>query len=119
MKTKLLPSLALALALSLAPAAAQAPKPAPLPPQIEKTIQSAVAKWQGGDLKAAIALLEPLNKPGAHPAALSLLGTLYLEAGRPKDAIALLGPIADSDAAGPLILNSAALSLFYRRMIPQ
>ena len=105
MKTKFL---ALALVLSLSPAAAQTAKPTPPPPQVEKTVQDAVAKWQKGDLKGAIALLEPLNKPGTHPSALSLLGTLYLEAGRPKDAIALLGPIADSDAAGPLILNSAA-----------
>lgn len=84
-------------------------KPKPPSPQVQQTIQSALKKYQGGDLQAAIALLEPLKgKPGTHPAALSLLGTLYLEAGHPKDALALLGPIADSGAAGPVILDSAA-----------
>jgi cellulose synthase operon protein C len=104
MKTKhLLPLLAL-LALPL-PAQTRL---APPSPQVEKTIQSALEKAQKGDAKGAIALLEPLNKPGAHPAVLSLLGSLYLETGRPKDALALLEPIAETDAAGPLILGNAA-----------
>jgi tetratricopeptide (TPR) repeat protein len=102
-KKLLLPFLAL-LAL---PLLAQT-KLAPPSPQVEKTIQSALEKAQKGDLQAAIALLEPLNKPGAHPAALSFLGSLYLEAGRPKDALALLEPIAGTDAAGPLILHNTA-----------
>ena len=49
---------------------------------MQKTIQNAIEKYQGGDLKGAIALLEPLRGAGdAHPAALSLLGSLYLERG--------------------------------------
>ncbi|HEY4596583.1 MAG TPA: tetratricopeptide repeat protein, partial [Thermoanaerobaculia bacterium] len=95
------------LALLALPLLAQT-KLAPPSPQVEKTIQSALEKAQKGDLQAAIALLEPLNKPGAHPAALSFLGSLYLEAGRPKDALALLEPIAGTDAAGPLILHNTA-----------
>ena len=72
-------------------------------------MQSALQKYQAGNLQGAIALLEPLkDKPGTHPSALSLLGTLYLEAGRPKDSLALLGPLADTPAAGPLILANAA-----------
>lgn len=100
--------LTLALALSVAPPLAAQTKLAPPPPEVQQTIQSAVQKAQGGDLQGAIALLEPLRKPGAHPAALSLLGSLYLEAGRSSDALALLGPIAETDAAGPLILHNAA-----------
>ncbi|MFL6237792.1 MAG: tetratricopeptide repeat protein [Thermoanaerobaculia bacterium] len=107
MKKKHLPPMFLALALVALPLAAQT-RTAPPSPQVEKTIQSALQKAQNGDVQAAIALLEPLNKPGAHPAALSLLGSLYLETGRPKDALALLGPIAETDAAGPLILHNAA-----------
>ncbi|MEA2604642.1 MAG: hypothetical protein QOF89_5634 [Acidobacteriota bacterium] len=78
--------------------------PGPPPPQVAE----AARKYEAGDLKGAIALLEPLRKkPGAHPSALALLGTLYLETGRPKEALALLGPIADSGAAGPVILHNA------------
>ncbi|HEY3570150.1 MAG TPA: tetratricopeptide repeat protein [Thermoanaerobaculia bacterium] len=105
-KKHLLPPF-LALALLTLPLLAQT-KLAPPSPQVEKTIQSALQKAQAGDLKGAIALLEPLKKPGAHPAVLSLLGSLYLDAGRPKDAQALLDPIAGSEAAGPLILQKAA-----------
>jgi Flp pilus assembly protein TadD len=100
--------LTLAIVLSVAPPLAAQTKLAPPPPEVQQTIQSAVQKAQGGDLQGAIALLEPLRKPGAHPAALSLLGSLYLEAGRSSDALALLGPIAETDAAGPLILHNAA-----------
>jgi tetratricopeptide (TPR) repeat protein len=106
---KRLLSLVAVVALSALPAAAQ-PKPlGPPPPQVDE----AVKRFQSGDLKGAIALLEPLKgKPGAHPAALALLGTLYLETGRPKDALALLGPIADGDQAGPVILQNAARAAF-------
>jgi len=73
-------ALTLALALSVAPPLAAQTKLAPPPPEVQQTIQSAVQKAQGGDLQGAIALLEPLRKPGAHPSALALLGSLYLEA---------------------------------------
>jgi tetratricopeptide (TPR) repeat protein len=75
----------------------------PPPPQVAQAGQM----FQKGDLKGAIALLEPLKKPGVHPAVLALLGTLYLESGRPSDALALLGPLADSGATGPAILRNA------------
>ena len=99
-----LSSLLAVLVLAALPCFAQTPEQ-PQPPQIEQ----AVKKLQGGDLQGAIALLEPLrNQPGVHPAALSMLGVLYLQAGRPKDSFALLEPLADGDRAGPLILQSAA-----------
>ena len=64
--------------------------------------------YEAGDLLGAIALLEPLRtKPAVHPSALALLGALYLETGRPQEALTLLGPIADSGAAGPVILHNA------------
>src|SRR5215210_3783006 len=106
---RLFPILALFAIIALTvPLGAQTkaqPKLGPPPAQVEQ----AVKKHQGGDLKGAIALLEPLEgKKDAHPAVLSLLGTLYLEAGRPKESLALLGPIAESGAAGPVILHTAA-----------
>ncbi|HEX3552948.1 MAG TPA: tetratricopeptide repeat protein [Thermoanaerobaculia bacterium] len=112
MKRKLILPPFLALALLALPLPAQTTRPAPLSPQAEKTMQSALQKAQTGDLQGAIALLEPLNKPGANPSTLSLLGTLYLDAGRPKEALALLGPLADTDGAGPLILHNAARAAF-------
>ncbi|HEY7213289.1 MAG TPA: tetratricopeptide repeat protein, partial [Thermoanaerobaculia bacterium] len=103
----LLAVLMLAALPCLAQTPPQNPPEQPQPPQIDQ----AVKKLQGGDLKGAIALLEPLrNQAGTHPAALSMLGVLYLQAGRPKDSFALLEPLADSDRAGPLVLQSAARS---------
>ncbi len=105
MKAFVLPLL---LLVGFSPLAAQSNPPGapgPQPPQVEE----AVKKYQGGDLKGAIAVLEPLKgKPGTHPAALSLLGALYLEAGKAEDSLAILGPLADGNAAGPVILHNAA-----------
>lgn len=93
-------NLVLAVLFLLAiPLAAQAP-----PPELEE----AVRKAEAGDVKGAIALLEPFKgQPGAPPAALSLLGTLYVEAGRPQEGLVLLAPIADQEVAGPLVLYNA------------
>jgi Flp pilus assembly protein TadD len=72
-------------------------------------VEEAAKKMQSGDLEGAIAVLEPLkSQPGVHPSALSLLGVLYLQAGRADDSLAVLQPLADGDRAGPLILHSAA-----------
>ena len=96
------------LLLLAVPVFAQAPKPAPQqapPPEVT----AAIKKYQAKDLKGAIAVLEPLRaKKGAPPAALALLGSLYFEAGRPEDSLAVLGPLAEGDAAGPVILHTAA-----------
>ena len=82
---------------------------ASLAAQTPPPLEEAVRKAQAGDLKGAIALLEPLKaQPGTPPAALSLLGTLYLEAGRHQEALALLAPIADQEVAGPVILRNAS-----------
>jgi tetratricopeptide (TPR) repeat protein len=88
-----------ALSVFAAPLAAQAPPP----------LEEAVRKAEAGDLKGAIALLEPYKgQSGAPPSALSLLGTLYLGAGRHQEALALLAPLADGETAGPLVLHNAA-----------
>jgi tetratricopeptide (TPR) repeat protein len=94
------------LLLAVAPppqAPAQRP-PAP-PPEIQKALDLA----QKGNLAGAIALLEPAaRKPDSRPGLRSLLGTLYLETGRPADAFALLGPLADGPQAGPVVYFNAA-----------
>ncbi|HEX4495363.1 MAG TPA: tetratricopeptide repeat protein [Thermoanaerobaculia bacterium] len=107
-----LTSLLLLVLLVLPTLAAAQPKPGPPSPQIQQVLQNAMKKYQAGELTGAIGLLEPLNKPGVHPAVLSLLGTLYLESGRPKEALALLGPLAETGTAGPLILSGAGRAAF-------
>src|SRR5690349_20930633 len=106
---KLYPILLLLLALPLCVQTKPAPKPAPPPQAPPPEVQQALQKYQAKDLKAAIAVLEPLRgKKGAPPAALALLGSLYFEAGRPQDSLAVLGPLVDAGTAGPVILHTAA-----------
>jgi predicted Zn-dependent protease len=77
----------------------------PVPPEVQKAIELA----QKGDPRGAIALVEPLaKKPGAHPFLPSLLGSLYLQAERPAEALAVLAPLADKAEAGPIVLYHAA-----------
>jgi tetratricopeptide (TPR) repeat protein len=107
LSSSLLPGLASAAPAPPAAKAAAEKSPAvagPPPPQVPQAGQL----FRKGDLKGAIALLEPLlKKPRLHPAVLALLGTLYLESDRPKEALDLLGPLAESGEAGPAILHNA------------
>lgn len=98
------PSLLLIALLLATPSLSPAwQKPAGTP-----VVDQAVEKLRAGDVQGALALLEPLKgKAGAPPAALSLLGALYLQIDRPQDALAILGPIADTEAVGPVILDNA------------
>ncbi|HEV2853775.1 MAG TPA: tetratricopeptide repeat protein [Thermoanaerobaculia bacterium] len=95
-----------------APAAAQQSSPqtsAQPSPQTPPEVTQALQRYQANDLKGAIAVLEPFRaKKDANPASLALLGAFYLEAGRPQDSLAVLGPLTDSTAAGPMVLHTAA-----------
>lgn len=98
-----------------APAQAQPPAPPgaakgaenPVPPEVTKAIELSRRGDAQGVLDA-IALVEPLaRKPGAHPFLPSLLGSLYLQAARPAEALAALAPLADKPEAGPVVLYNA------------
>lgn len=103
-----LPTLALGLTLTLggglaalAPVRAQAPPPAAVP---DKT----VVEIQGDNLEEAIKTLEPLrNNPKADPRQLAMLGVLYLENGRVKDAQEVLTPLAEPENADPAVVFNA------------
>jgi tetratricopeptide (TPR) repeat protein len=71
-------------------------------------LQRASALAKAGKLKEAIAELEAQRKKGgATPRSLSFLGTLYLQVGRPADALAVLKPLADASDAEPATLYQA------------
>lgn len=91
------------------PAAAQQSSPPQPSTQVPPEVTQALQKYQAKDLKGAIAVLEPFRaKKDANPASLALLGSFYLEAGRPQDSLAVLAPLTDSKAAGPVVLHTAA-----------
>jgi tetratricopeptide (TPR) repeat protein len=86
-----------------------APQPAPQQPAVTAALAAAQARFEAGDLSGAIAALEPLRSmPDAPAPAISLLGGLYVEAGRHAEALALLGPLADREDANPAVLYNAS-----------
>ncbi len=83
-----------------------APSPADA---VKVRLEEANSRVRNGDLAGAIALLEPLRQlPEPSLKAVSLLAALYLESGRPQDALTLLTPLTQKPDADPLILFHAA-----------
>lgn len=70
-------------------------------------VQRALAEVEKGDLDAAIALLEPARQGDPPPELRAVLGALYLEASRPVDALAVLGPVAEAESANAAVLYNA------------
>ena len=102
------------LLLLVAPLGAQTPPPARQPPAASRpsgtdaAVQEALKQAQAGDLGGAIQKLETLRKsPSVDPRVLSLLGALYLQAGKPEEALAVLKPLADAEGADPAVLYNA------------
>lgn len=105
------------IGLLAAPLLAQSGQPLPTPAQaaaVTQGVQEAVKLAQAGNLAAAIKKLEDMRKqnPATPVPVLSLLGTLYLQANRPQDALAVLKPLADADSAEPAVLYNAGRAAF-------
>jgi Flp pilus assembly protein TadD len=106
---RMLPAL-LSFVLLTAPLAAQTPPPAAAQPNpaLQKSIEEAIQLVQAGKKEAAYAKLQALQKnPAVTAPVLSLVGALYVEIGRPKEALAVLKPLADSEDAQPAVLYNA------------
>lgn len=71
-------------------------------------LREVLGQVAGGDLNGAIERLEREKAAERSAPLAALLGTLYLEAGRPADAFALLGPMARDPGADPAVLYNAA-----------
>lgn len=73
-----------------------------------EVLERAMAEVEEGDLEEAIALLEPLGlRQDAPPEVRAVLGALYLEASRPADALAVVGPLAEGEDAAAAVLYNA------------
>jgi Flp pilus assembly protein TadD len=100
----------LLVVLLLAPIAAGAATPGSASPATAAT-DEAVALAEGGKIADAIARLER-DRGRLEPRGLSLLGGLYVQANRPADALALLGPLADrADAEAAVLYNAGRAAL--------
>ena len=103
------------------PAAPQAqPAPAPELTPADRKFQEAVVLVRKGDVAGAIKILEEMRKEGAaQPPHLSLLGALYVEQGRAKEAMAILAPLAAPEDADPAVLYNAARAAITMRNVPE
>lgn len=89
-------------------ALAQGGPPAPNPAEFSELGRQAYERLGQDDMAGAIELLERQRQSGAATQVdLALLGTLYLEAGRPGDALEALKAVADDEAADPAVLFNA------------
>ncbi len=88
------------------------PRAAPGEEQIPAAVEEARVKASQGDPTGAIRDLERLlGDPGAPDVARELLGALYLSADRPGDALEVLLPLTEGDAADPVVLFNVARAL--------
>jgi tetratricopeptide (TPR) repeat protein len=102
-------------ARATAPVAAPPAAPAAAGPAnpIQKKLEEALGRMDKGDDAGAIHILEPLQKdPNVTPPVLSLLGGLYLKTNRPKEALAILKPLADAPDSDPAVLFNAGRAAF-------
>jgi Flp pilus assembly protein TadD len=77
-------------------------------PTLQKAIEEAIQLVQSGKKDAAYAKLQAIQKdPAVSRPVLSLVGALYVEIDHPKEALAVLKPLADSDDAQPAVLYNA------------
>ncbi|HYN22596.1 MAG TPA: tetratricopeptide repeat protein, partial [Thermoanaerobaculia bacterium] len=74
----------------------------------EQKVQEAFGLIEKGDANGAIRILEVLHaQKQATPPVISLLGAVYLQEGRPKDALNVLRPLAEGEDADPAVLYNA------------
>jgi Flp pilus assembly protein TadD len=100
--------LAAPLAAVQTPAPASPPAQAQPSPTLQKAIEDAIQLVQSGKKDAAYAKLQAIQKdPAVSRPVLSLVGALYVEIDRPKEALAVLKPLADSEDAQPAVLYNA------------
>ena len=79
------------------------------PSASRQAIDRALQAYDSGNIQGAIGILEPLlEEDKIDITALALLGGLYLEVGRAKDARTLLLPLTTQENADPAVLYNAA-----------
>jgi Flp pilus assembly protein TadD len=93
-----------------APASPQAKPPAAAAPEspLQKPLDDAIRLIQAGKNAEAFQKLQTIEKdPKATPLVLAFVGALYVEAGKPQDALRVLKPLADADDSQPAVLYNA------------
>lgn len=80
------------------------PPPGSPPPQFQQALEA----MEAGELQRAVELLEPFRERSeTPPQVLSLLGILYLESDRPREALEVLSPLTGIEPPQPAVLYHA------------
>jgi len=101
------------------PAAAAPAGPQPAAPALDPRVQEAVALTKAGKAAEALAKLQALPKEAVTPQVQSLEGTLYLEVGKPQEAMAVLKPLADAEDAEAAVLYNAGRAALLLNQVPE
>ncbi len=99
------PLLAQTPAVPTAPAAPPARQQAA--PPLHPAVQEAVNLADSGDAAGALQKLQAAPKEAITPPIQSLMGVLHLQLNQPREAFALLQPLADAEDAQPAVLYHA------------
>ncbi len=115
-------TLLLLAALLAAPALAGAQPPAAPADSGQDPVavlKKAMDQAKAGNMKEAVALLEPLRKqPGTPPPILATLGALYLQVNRAGDALEILEPMAKApDANAAVLYNGGRAALAVGKVV--
>ena len=101
------------------PAAAAPAGQQPAAPALDPRVQEAVALTKAGKAAEALAKLQALPKEAVTPQVQSLEGTLYLEVGKPQEAMAVLKPLADAEDAEAAVLYNAGRAALLLNQVPE
>jgi len=74
---------------------------------LRATVQEAMTALEAGEAGKAVELLEAVRGENTPAPILGLLGAVYVEAGRPADALEVLEPLAQDGPANPAVLYNA------------
>jgi len=91
----------------------------PAAPALDPRVQEAVALTKAGKAAEALAKLQALPKEAVTPQVQSLEGTLYLEVGKPQEAMAVLKPLADAEDAEAAVLYNAGRAALLLNQVPE
>jgi len=102
---RLLATIGLAGLLAVAAPAHSGAQP---PEDLRPVVEAALEEVRRGDLMAALSALEPiLGRPDLPVEVIGMAGGLLVAVGRPSEALELLRPLADAEAATPAVLYNA------------
>ena len=105
---------------STSPPSTSPPSTSPPPAELTPLLRDALSKVRAGDAASAVVALEAARETGGiTDPEKALLGALYVETGRPEEALQTLAPLADGENVDPVVLYNAGRAALEAGLEPQ